>query len=162
MRRRGQRGAALVEMAIAIPVLLLVVFGVIEFGIYVNRNINLTQGVREAGRQGAVANYAGGNATCAASGSPTNQLVCLTKVRIGVTGAAVHVIGPSTNAVGSAFAVCATYKTQSITGIMQAFLPRYIHTETIMRIEQAPSTGLTTGGDTDPEGNGWSSCTTPS
>ena len=71
------------------------------------------------------------------------------------------VCGPATNTVGSTFAVCATYKTTPITGIMERFLPVYMHAETIMRLEQAPATGLATGGDTDPENNNWSSCAAP-
>jgi hypothetical protein len=31
-----------------------------------------------------------------------------------------------------------------------------------MRLEQAPTPGLTTGGDADPEANGWLSCKAPS
>jgi len=155
-----ERGNALIEMAIVVPLLLLLVFGIIEWGVFLNRKIDLTQGVRESGRQGAVALYSGGVVSCA-SGSPTDQLVCLAKSRIGVNGTAVHVIAPATNAVGSAFAVCATYKTASVTGLMKPLIPSYVHTETVMRLEQAPVNGLTTGGDPDPESNGWSSCAPP-
>ena len=157
---RDERGVALVELAIVIPLLLLLVFGIIEWGIFINRDIALTDGTREAGRQAVVALYGGGVTSCA-SGTPTNQLVCLAKNRIGVNGVAVWVIAPATNTVGSAFAVCATYKTTPITGLTALFLPKYIHTETVMRVEQAPVPGLTTGGDTDPQNNGWSSCVAP-
>ena len=44
---------------------------------------------------------------------------------------------------------------------MSPFLPKYMHSETIMRLEQAPANGLTTGGDPDPAGNNWSSCSAP-
>ncbi len=158
--RDRERGNALVEFAIVVPLVLLLVFGIIEWGVFLNRKIDLTQGVREAARQGAVASYAGGLASCAA-GTPTDQLVCLAKNRVGVNGVAVHVIAPTTNAVGSQFAVCATYQTTSVTGLMAPFLPKYMRTETIMRLEQAPTNGLTTGGDADPEGNGWTSCAAP-
>jgi hypothetical protein len=155
-----ERGNALVEFAIVVPLLLLLIFGIIEWGVFLNRKIDLTQGVRDAGRQAAVASYAGGLPSCA-SGAPTTQLVCLAHNRIGVNGVAVHVIAPTTNAVGSQFAVCATYQTTSVTGLMSPLLPKYMHSETIMRLEQAPASGLTTGGDTDPEGNDWSSCSAP-
>jgi len=156
---RNESGAGLVEMAIVIPLLLLLVFAILDFGIFLYRDISLTQGVREAGRQGAVALYNGGNAAC--NGTPTDQLVCLAKQRSGVSGMKVYVIAP-TNKVGAAFAVCATYQSSALTGMTQPFLPKYMHTETIMRLEQAPTTGLTTGGDNDPEGNGWASCKAPS
>jgi len=155
-----ERGNALVEFAVVVPLMLLLVFGIIEWGVFLNRNIDLTQGVRDAGRQAAVASYTGGLPSCA-SGSPTTQLVCLAHNRIGVSGVAVHVIGPASNVIGSQFAVCATYQTTSVTGLMSPFLPKYMHSETIMRLEQAPANGLTTGGDADPEGNNWSSCSAP-
>jgi Flp pilus assembly protein TadG len=158
-RGRGESGAGLVEMAIVIPLLLLLVFAILDFGIFLYRDIQITQGVREAGRQGAVALYNGGNATCNV-GTPTANLVCLTKKRSGVSSMAVYVLAPI-NKVGDAFAVCATYKSTAVTGLTQPFVPKYMHTETIMRLEQAPTPGLTTGGDSDPEGNSWGSCKSP-
>jgi Flp pilus assembly protein TadG len=157
--KRGESGVGLVEMAIVAPILLLLIFGMIDFGIFLYRDIGLTQGVREAGRQAAVAKYDGGTPSCNV-GSPTADLVCLTKKRTSQPGAAVHVIAPS-NTVGSTFALCTTYKSNAITGLTGRFLPKYIHTETIMRLEQAPTIGLTTGGDPDPEANGWLSCKAP-
>jgi Flp pilus assembly protein TadG len=156
---RDAAGVALVEMAIVVPLLLLLIFAMFDFGVFLYRDIAMTQGVREAARQGAVANYTGGNASCNL-GSPTADLVCLAKRRVGVSGVSIHVIAP-VNKVGEQFAVCATYRTNAVTGLTQPFLPDFIHTETIMRLEQAPTNGLTTGGDVDPEGNNWSSCKAP-
>ena len=36
---RGESGVALVEMAIVIPFLLLLIFGMVDFGIFLYRNI---------------------------------------------------------------------------------------------------------------------------
>jgi Flp pilus assembly protein TadG len=47
--RRDERGAAAVEMAIVLPVLILLVFGIIEWSIYFNR----LQGLQAAAREGA-------------------------------------------------------------------------------------------------------------
>src|SRR4051794_13505171 len=49
LRKRDQRGAAAVEMAIVLPVLVLLVFGIIQFSIYFNR----LQGLQAAAREGA-------------------------------------------------------------------------------------------------------------
>lgn len=58
VRRRlsGDRehGAAAVEMALVLPVLLIVMFGIIEFGFVFNAQISLTQAVREGVRVGAI------------------------------------------------------------------------------------------------------------
>jgi Flp pilus assembly protein TadG len=157
---RDESGVALVEMAIVIPFLLLLIFGMVDFGIFLYRNIGLTQGVREAARQAAVANFDGDVAGCAA-GTPTNNVVCAAKQRINVSGVKIYVLAPS-NTVGSTFAVCATYKTTAIAGLTAPFIPKYMHAETIMRLEQAPTTGLAiAGGDADPENDGWSSCKQP-
>jgi Flp pilus assembly protein TadG len=153
-----EAGNALIEMAIIAPLLLLLLFGVIEFGLLLYKSIGISEGLREAGRQGAVAQYGGNVASC--NLAPTDGLVCLAKQRIGVSGTAIHVIAP-TNTVGSAFAICATYKSTAITGATVPFVPKYLHSETIMRLEQAPNPGLTTGGDADPEGNNWASCKAP-
>lgn len=48
-RARDQRGAAAVEMAIVLPLLILLVFGIIQFSIYFNR----LQGLQAAAREGA-------------------------------------------------------------------------------------------------------------
>lgn len=45
--RRRERGAAMVEMAIVLPLLLLLVFGIIEFGRLYNAQVTLTHAARE-------------------------------------------------------------------------------------------------------------------
>ena len=47
----------MVEFALILPVLLLILVGIIEFGSIYSKVISMRQGVREAGRQGSVANF---------------------------------------------------------------------------------------------------------
>jgi len=49
-RPGGDRGAAAVEFALLLPVLLLIVFGIIDFGRALNAQITLTQAAREGAR----------------------------------------------------------------------------------------------------------------
>jgi Flp pilus assembly protein TadG len=53
-RRQDERGAALVEFALILPVLVLFVFGIIEFGRAYSARIQLTAAVREGARAGAL------------------------------------------------------------------------------------------------------------
>jgi len=49
-RLRGQRGQALVEMALTLPLLLLVLIGMMEFGLIFNQQLTLTEAAREGAR----------------------------------------------------------------------------------------------------------------
>lgn len=49
-RVRGDEGAAAVELALVLPLLLLLVFGIIEFGRVFNASIEMSGGAREGAR----------------------------------------------------------------------------------------------------------------
>jgi len=51
---RNQKGQAFVEFALVLPILLLLVFGIIQFGILFNNYLTLTDAVRAGARQAAV------------------------------------------------------------------------------------------------------------
>jgi Flp pilus assembly protein TadG len=53
-RIRGERGQALVEFTIVLPILLLLVLGIIQFGVVFNNYITLTDAVRAGARQASV------------------------------------------------------------------------------------------------------------
>jgi Flp pilus assembly protein TadG len=54
VRGRGDRGAAAVEMALVLPILLLLVVGMLDFGITYNHWISLTNVAHEGARLAAV------------------------------------------------------------------------------------------------------------
>jgi Flp pilus assembly protein TadG len=56
-RIRDQNGAALVEFAIVLPVLLLLIFGMIEFSVMLYDKAMLTNASREGARAGIVYSY---------------------------------------------------------------------------------------------------------
>lgn len=67
---KSERGAAAVEFALVVPVLLLLLVGIIEFAHVFNTQISLTQAAREAARTMAVENDQGAATLAAVKGSP--------------------------------------------------------------------------------------------
>lgn len=128
-RARGERGAALVEFALVLPLLMLFVFGVIEFGGTYNNFISLRNGVREGARLAVVNDQSGGN------------IVTETKQRIGLDTTQTYVaVALSGNQVGDTVTICASYPAYNITGVMKPFLGnRSITSRVTMRLEQVPS-----------------------
>lgn len=56
---RGGRGQSLVEFALVLPILLIMIFGIIDFGMGLRSYISLTNATREGARFAAVGNPAG-------------------------------------------------------------------------------------------------------
>jgi Flp pilus assembly pilin Flp len=56
-RRRDESGAAAVEFALVVPVLLLVLFGIVDFGLYFSDSLAGQSGVRDATRQAVTASF---------------------------------------------------------------------------------------------------------
>jgi len=54
MRHEGEKGAALVEFAIVVPLLMVILFGIIEFSIVLYDKAMLTNASREGARAGVV------------------------------------------------------------------------------------------------------------
>jgi Flp pilus assembly protein TadG len=54
IRQRRQQGQTLTEFAMVLPLLALLLFGIIQFGIVFHQYVTLTDAVRAGGRQGAV------------------------------------------------------------------------------------------------------------
>jgi len=97
--RHAQRGATLVEAAIIIPVLVLILFAIIDFSWAFYQYISLRQGVREGAREAAITTLPGDstnwtNCTLATNNLPTinrttagqdfRDMICYTKSRIGL------------------------------------------------------------------------------
>jgi hypothetical protein len=149
--RRDQRGVGLVEMAIAAPLLILLVMGIIEFGAAYNDKIKLNQSVRDGARAGTVGEYP---AACGSGNFPT-RVICTTRRATGLadpSSVSVNVVSSGT-APGSNLLVCATATIDSNTPIIAQFLDgRTLKSKVTMRIERkdlvpAPSSGSSGGGD---------------
>ena len=69
-RRWNDRGAVAVEFALVFPLLILVLFGVIEYGAIYNAQLVITGAAREGAREMAVTGNAGSARTAALTAAP--------------------------------------------------------------------------------------------
>ena len=164
----------MVELAIILPLFLVLVFGVIQFGLTYNNLITLRQGTREAARQGAVGNF-GSTSSCSltgVSGSPSTdvqKLMCLAQSQIGLkySNTRVKVLSGSadfssagTFQKGEALIVCVEYPVDAMAKFVTPVLgSATLKTKTAMRIETSYTSTETGGQETALNGGDWSWCT---
>ncbi|MFB6612308.1 TadE/TadG family type IV pilus assembly protein [Agromyces sp. NPDC056379] len=111
---RTERGAAAVEFALIVPVLLLLVFGVIEFSRLYNEQISLTNAARSAARVMAIGN----NQAAAVA----EAIVAAPALDPPLTGGDVAV-SPSACTVGATTTVTITYSASLLTGWFGTTIP---------------------------------------
>lgn len=158
-RPRAETGAAAVEFALVSTFFFLIVFGIIQYGLYFNDALNTRQGVREAVRQGVVRNFAGGTGA-----DDMAKLRNLTAKEVGaITGATyVKVVVPSGGwAKAKPLTVCAMVRSDGAIGLLPMPGGGWIQSRTQMSIEQAaaPVPTGSTSADTLPAGADWGWCT---
>jgi Flp pilus assembly protein TadG len=156
VRRRGatrnERGAALVEFALVVPILLLLLFGIVEFGIAFNDYISVRNGSRE-GARAAVVNDVKNAPSCTinggtvsppaaptSAGDATNAIVCKTKNRIGLDESQVKVkVSVAGTSIGDTVTVCASVPVQTLSGLLAPIMSGKVLTSNVtMRLEQVP------------------------
>ena len=109
---KNNRGQTIVEFALIIPFLLLLVVGVMEFGLILNQYMVVAEAAREGARSAAL----GGDdatATSVAKAAVPSPSLDRTKVLVTIT--------PSTRTRGSAVTVTVTYPLKTITNLMSSF-----------------------------------------
>jgi Flp pilus assembly protein TadG len=74
--RAGEKGQSLVEFALVLPVFLILVFGILEFGVIMMDQIHLTNAANDGARVGAVKNGTDVQAISAASSSVGGVVSC--------------------------------------------------------------------------------------
>ncbi len=166
-KRDDDRGAALVEFAIIMPLLFLILFGVIEFAIAFNDYQSIRQGARDGARQAVVKDY-GTSVSCDIDGSaataPDNakKIICTTKDRTGLgndvrVGLRVTENAP-TGFKNDTIKICTVRLVEPVTGLLDPFLEgRPLRTEVEMRVERDVDLVGGTYFEADPSGD-WSWC----
>jgi Flp pilus assembly protein TadG len=157
--RRSESGAAAVEFALVSGVLFVVLFGILQYGLYFNDSLNTRQGVRESARQAAVENFA--FATGCTTGTTADQLLCSAHKRIGSTISTPKVkVKAASWTKGSPVTICAMESANPL-GVLPMPHSGWIYTKTEMSIEQvAKAATWPAGGAQDAPGTGqdWSWC----
>jgi Flp pilus assembly protein TadG len=124
LRRRGlravdkSRGQALVEFAMVLPMLAILIFGIIDFGVAIHSYIALTNATREGARFAAVGNEAGSYpSNCTGSNSTTTiGRVCTAANGLDLADvSSVTVSYPDGQAPGKSVVVSANYTYHFIT-----------------------------------------------
>ena len=164
-RGRAERGAAAVEFGLVSPLIFAIMFGVLSSGLWFNDSLNLRQGLREASRQGVVANY-GTATTCGATYSPApsaniGKLVCEAKREVAsVTGKTyIKVVLPDGWVRGKELVVCGMTHAENIPGLVPLPDDRMIRFASRMSIEEADPAQVETGGaEVPPAGVDWTWC----
>jgi Flp pilus assembly protein TadG len=156
-RQRSASGAAAVEFALVSAILFLVLFGIIQYGLYFNDSLNARQGVREAARLGVVKNFTGGTGT-----TDMEKLKDITATQVdALTGTTYVMVKPSSPwKKGSALTVCAMVNSDGAVGLLPMPNGGWIESKTQMSIEQdTPAASGSTTSDTLPAGSpGWGWC----
>jgi hypothetical protein len=163
--RTKERGAAALEFGLVSPLVFAVMFGTITYGLWLNDSLNLRQGLREASRQGVVANY-GASTTCGSvfatvPSDNIKKLVCETKDEVSAyTGTTyVKVLLPDGWVRGKELVVCAMVHADRLPGIVPLPTDRMIKFESRMSIEKvAPGQVEVAGEEVPPAGVSWSWC----
>lgn len=83
-RRAGQRGQSLIELAIAMPVVLILLLGMLEFGFAFSHHLTLEYATREGARYGAA--LASGTAEVACTGAANVDAYVIAAVQRVLTG----------------------------------------------------------------------------
>jgi TadE-like protein len=115
--RSGETGAAVVEFALILPLLLLLVLGGIDYGFYLNDTMVLRDAARNAARAGVVGNFAS-VADC--TGASLEQIACsAAEGAVGATGnPRAHASVPLTWQRGEPLVVCAELEDRARIGFV--------------------------------------------
>ena len=156
-RSAGERGAAAVEFALVVPLLLAVMFGIVDYGLWFGDSLNVRQGVDEGARRAVVKDFG----DC--SGNAAEQTACVTRERISPLGGDVYVrvsvAGPGGNqgewTKGGKLSVCAVIRENGLTGLTPMPADGLMSSAVNKRVEVTITGTVPVSEDTLPAGATW-------
>jgi hypothetical protein len=160
----------MVEFAMVLPLVLLLIMGMIDFGFGLSNLNSMRHGTRESVRRAVVADV-GSDSECVitgtAPGGATQSLVCQVKNKTGLdeSGLRVKIVLDTSHAEGEGLILCTQHSLESITGLFSVLLnDKSVHAEVHMRVEKTESEGsavsIAAFEETAPTGSNWSWCNT--
>jgi Flp pilus assembly protein TadG len=162
----------MVEFALVVPVLVVLLAGILDFGLFFNDVISVRQGARDGVRNVAVGKF-GTTTSCSLTGSLTTtqqKVICLVKGRDDVKDSETRVAlvvgeagcsGVACYAVGKPVTICEQYKFRTITGVTGALFGKTVTTRTTLRVEIKNSAEPLSSGAEPAIGGGAISCPAP-
>ena len=177
---RSERGAVLVELAMVVPILVLLIMGIVDYAVLFNQKIGLRGGVREAAWNGSRGIFgAGPSGSCgltfsgAAPDAATQQIMCMVKRRSGLDPREIRVMvrlvdldtpsAPATYDNGKGLMVCAMRQASSTTHFFSSVLADSFQVSRLTTVILAidPKVTKVGGGQETPfagKAGGWSFC----
>jgi len=150
-------------MALVLPILVLLLAGIMDFGLVFNDLMTMRQGVGSGVRQGIVGQVGTpGNCIIVGAGSAnaqTRKLMCQTKSLVGLNEqqSRTMVYFPGSKLKGGSMILCHQYPVDSVTSIFDSLLGGVLKAKVEMRIEQDLS-ALGTASETALPGSDWTWC----
>ena len=163
-RPRSERGAAAVELALVSTILFLILFAIVDYGLWFNDSLNTRQGVREGARLAVVENVAAPAGSACGTQQGAARMACITQKLISPSAgdAYVRVVVPSGWKRGNPVLVCGMTKVTGVTGMVPLPKDGLVRTRMQMSIEvdttpinNGVATSATTG---TPSGASWAWC----
>lgn len=123
---RNNRGQTLVEFAIILPVLLLLVVGMMEFGLVINQYMVVAEAAREGARSAALG---GTDANVISTSKNAASQIDKGELEVSIT--------PPVRTRGSSVTVTVTNPVNTITSLMKPFFPSgfKVNGSAVMRVE---------------------------
>jgi hypothetical protein len=160
---RGDRGASAVEFALVAPILLAIVLGIVDYGLWFSDGLAVKSATREAARAAAADDL---DSRCA--GSRTERAVCRARWHIDPDGeremaGTARVVGPTGTLdewkPGSAVIVCMMLRVDSLTGFTPMPSDGVVRSNVAMTVEEPDLAESVEPALEDPlPGTDWSWC----
>ena len=161
--RTREGGAAAVELALVLTVLVPILFGIVDYGLWFADSLNARHGVHQAARLGVVQ-----RPTCTTGTTDLAKLVCTARGQVGAVAGPTYAMVkvPQGWTRGKPLVVCTMVKENGVTGVTPLPGDRMIVAKAELAIEVdtplpsgASATAASSASDTLPSGADWNWCT---